>query len=128
MSVRNAKLFIIKCRNDSVFRRQVYRCTSKQEVLCAAAKAEMNFTNTEAARAFSELKTRAQDDEELDELAELKLWYEMQTGGGEPDPLSACSACTIRGTCSNYNELRDVKTPEEIQMKPSAENAGREEL
>jgi hypothetical protein len=128
MSVHNAKLFIIKCRNDPVFRRQVYRCTSTQEVLCAAAKAEMNFTNIEAARAFSELKTQAQDDEELDELSELKIWYEMQTGGEEPDPLSACFACTVRSTCSNYHELRSAETPEEIQLKPPAEDADKGKL
>ncbi|MCK9169899.1 MAG: Nif11-like leader peptide family RiPP precursor [Treponema sp.] len=121
MSVYNAKKFILKCRNDSSFRRQVYECKSKQEVLCAARKAGIDFSGLDVTRAFAELKTQAQDEDELDEMAELKMWYEMQTGGEEPDPLSICYACSVRSTCTNYTKLQSGKTPEEIRQESSAE-------
>lgn len=126
MSVSNAKKFILKCRSDSSFRRQVYACASKQDVLCTAEKTGMQFTNTDAARAFTELKTQMQDEDELDELAELKMWYEMQTGGEEPDPLSICYACSVHDTCTNYKKLQSGKTPEEIKQESSAAKADKE--
>ncbi len=126
MSILNAKKFILKCRNESAFRRQVYICTSRQEILCTAEKTGMEFTNMEISRAFTELKTQMQDEEELDELGELKMWYEMQTGGEEPDPLSICYACSVHDTCTNYKKLQSGKTPEEIKQESSARKTDRE--
>lgn len=120
MSVLDAKKFILKCRSDPFFRRQVYKCGSKQEVLCAAQKAGIEFSGTDVARAFSELQTQAQDEDELDEIAELKMWYEMQTGEEETDPLSICYACSVRSTCTNYTKLQSGKTPEEIKIENKA--------
>lgn len=125
MSVLDAKNFILKCRNDSLFRRQVYECKSKQEVLCAAQKAGIDFSGSDVAHAFTELKAQAHDEDELDEIAELKMWYEMQTGGEEPDPLSICYACSVHSTCTNYTKLQSGKTPEEIKRESSAEKQTR---
>jgi predicted ribosomally synthesized peptide with nif11-like leader len=126
LSVINAKKFILKCRNDQSFRRQVYSCATKQEVLCTAEKTGLQFTNTDAARAFTELKAQVQNEDELDELAELKMWYEMQTGGEEPDPLSICFACSVHDSCANYKKLQSGKTPEEIKQESSAEKTDKE--
>ncbi len=126
MSVLDAKKFILKCRNDSLFRRQVYECKSKQEVICTAQKAGIEFSGTDVARAFSELKTQAQNEDELDEIAELKMWYEMQTGEEETDPLSICYACSVRSTCTNYTKLQSGKTPEEIKQESAAEKSDKE--
>jgi predicted ribosomally synthesized peptide with nif11-like leader len=112
MSVLNAKKFILKCKNDSSFRSLIYGCKSKQEIICAAAKAGIEFAGADTARAFAELKTQVQDEDELDELTELKMWYEMQTGGEEPDPLSICSSCSVRGGCTNYAKLQSGITAE----------------
>lgn len=98
MSVLDAKKFILKCRSDPFFRRQVYKCGSKQEVLCAAQKAGIEFSGTDVARAFSELQTQAQDEDELDEIAELKMWYEMQTGEEE-------TAVSSSPVCISYHIL-----------------------
>lgn len=38
MSIRDAKEFILKCKDDSLFRRQLYKCSTKQEMLCTAEK------------------------------------------------------------------------------------------
>lgn len=119
MSVSDAKKFIFKCRKDSSFRREIYACTSKQQVICTAQKTGISFTGIDAVRAFSELKTQAQDEDELDEMAELKMWYEMQTGEEEQDPLSICYACSVKSTCKNYTMLQNGETPEEIMQKSS---------
>jgi|WetSurMetagenome_2_1015567.scaffolds.fasta_scaffold394966_2 predicted ribosomally synthesized peptide with nif11-like leader len=117
MSILNAKKFILKCKYDSLFRKQLYKCTSKQEVLCTAKKKGIDFTNPEAMHAFTELKAVAQNEDDLDEIAELKMWYEMQTGGEESDPLSICYACSVHDTCTNYRKLLSGKTPEEIKQE-----------
>lgn len=73
----------------------------------------------EVMHAFTELKAVAQNEDDLDEIAELKMWYEMQTGGEESDPLSICYACSVHDTCTNYRKLQNGKTPEEIKQEAS---------
>ena len=103
MSEKNALNFFTCCRKDVDLRKKLYTCESRQEVLCRAEKEGFKFSNQEATAALQKMKMKAMEEDEAQEINELKIWYELQTEG--EDSLAVCSACSLRYSCSNYKQV-----------------------
>jgi len=101
MSIRGAKQFILACRNDTGFRTKVNGCATPEEAEHLLSGPDGSFTNADVSLAFAELRAHAQDEDELDELAELNMWYEMLTGKECADPRSACYTCSAGTSCAS---------------------------
>jgi predicted ribosomally synthesized peptide with nif11-like leader len=102
MSIKNATTFFNHCRTDPELRKNLYRCESRQELLCRAEQEGFKFTNREATTALQNMTMNALDEDAAQEVHELKIWYELQTEG--EDPLAVCTACSLRYSCSNYRQ------------------------
>jgi hypothetical protein len=102
MSEKNALDFFTRCRIDSELRKNMYQCENRQELLCRAEQEGFKFNNLEATAALQKMKMKAMVEDEAQEIHELKIWYELQTEGEES--LAACTACSLRYSCSNYQK------------------------
>lgn len=94
MSMTDALKFIAECRQDTAFRGMLYGFSKPQEFRQFIHDSGYDFTDSEMANVISNMKLRAADEFEAEEIAELGQLYTILA---RPEPLSACAAC--RGGC-----------------------------
>ncbi len=109
MSIKNAYNFFNHCQANQKFRKSLYQCKNRKELLCKATQEGFFFSNADAASALERMKTEAQNEDEAILVNELKLWYELQTEGEDENPLAVCSACSLRYSCSNYTSQKKAQ-------------------
>ncbi len=94
MTIGNALAFIKRSLNDSILRDRLNGASDKEEFDRVLAEEYLNFSSHEFDEAFNHKLTECQEEEEAEQLKELKLWWDLLGQIYEP------SAC--RAGCSGY--------------------------
>jgi hypothetical protein len=96
MTIGNALTFIKRSLNDSVLRERLNGASSKKELGRVLAEEFISFSAHDFDEAYNHKLTECQENDEAEQLKELKLWWDLL--GQILDPRT-CNAGCIDGCC-----------------------------
>ena len=94
MTIGDALAFIKRSLSDSELRKRLNGAESKAELQQILAEELISFDPNEFDEAYNHKLTECQEEEEADQLKELKLWWDLLGQVLEPSACKAgCSSC-----------------------------------
>ena len=94
MTIGDALAFIKRSLSDSALRSKLNGAESKSEIEKILADELLSFNSNEFEDAYNHKLTECQEEEDADQLKELKLWWDILGQVIEPSVCnSGCSGC-----------------------------------
>lgn len=104
MAMIDAFRFATRCRSDREFRIGAYGHSEGGRVKSYWRESGYSFEDDEFARAIESLLLRAVDEDEADELHDLRRWYSAVSGSDGSAGNCGASACS--GTCHSCHSAK----------------------